>query len=412
MYPIASNRAPASVLSDAVPQTDQPDAETLKHQIDDANQELKRYVRTSDMENIRAFFGQSHSEAVLEGLTKGYTALHFAAVIDRADTVKVLLEYLPNAIDAENGPGNTPLVVATKHGSLNTIRVLRAADAALGATDEQGWTAFFWAAFLGAVDIIKALLGYETGAADIKANIEATDENGNTPVMVAIEERQFEAAALLIELGAEVNAKNNDGATPAMLAARNWDLETVRLLHENGADMNQKDKNGYSVLVYATCKQKGQFDRQAASATVRQLRYCGADLETSNYRWDTPLVIAFDLGQKMKSTEGAEVLIAAGANINAKDNNGETVLMRVGVKKNREAVALLLEKHVDVDAQDNQGWAALTHACSRSDVFFAQQLSSAGASTQVRDSRGLRPIEHWPKGGDMSMAELFESLPK
>lgn len=412
MYPIAPNRTSAGVFSDAVSQTDQPDAETLKHQIDDANQELERSVRARDTENIRAFFGQAHSEAVLEGLTKGHTALHFAAALDRADAVKVLLEYLPNAIDAKDGRGNTPLLVATKHGHLDTIRVLRAADAAPGVTDEQGWTAFFWAAFLGAVDIIKALLGYEAGAADIKANIEATDKNGNTPIMVAIEENKFDAVALLIELGADVNAKNNAGATPAMLAARNWDLATLRLLHENGADLNQKDKGDNSVLVYATCKQKGQFDREAASATVKLLKDCGADLEMRNYRWDTPLVIAFDRGQAMKSMEGAEVLIEAGANIHDKDNNGETVLMRVGVKKNREAVTLLIDKGVDVDAQDNQGWVALSHACSRNDVVFAEILLSAGASTQVRDNRDRRPIDHWPKTRDMSMADLFDRFVK
>jgi len=55
-----------------------------------------------------------------------------------------------------------------------------------------------------------------------------------------------------IEAGAEVNAKNDNGQTPLMLAiALNQNPEIIKMLLSAGANVNAKDKNGKTPLVYA-----------------------------------------------------------------------------------------------------------------------------------------------------------------
>jgi hypothetical protein len=55
----------------------------------------------------------------------------------------------------------------------------------------------------------------------------------------------------LIEAGADVNAKDDEGLTPLMIAAHYSTPEMVTLLIDAGADVNAKDDDGQTPLMYA-----------------------------------------------------------------------------------------------------------------------------------------------------------------
>ncbi len=72
-----------------------------------------------------------------------------------------------------------------------------------------------------------------------------------TPLMLAVDSGQADAARRLTQQGADVNATDKWGQTALMLAAGRNDVVCTRLLVEAGASLNIRAKNGLTALGYA-----------------------------------------------------------------------------------------------------------------------------------------------------------------
>ena len=64
-------------------------------------------------------------------------------------------------------------------------------------------------------------------------------EDGRTPLHIACENGQVDAARLLLEKGAEVDRADKDGATPLFIACWNGHVDVARLLLDNGAEVDR-----------------------------------------------------------------------------------------------------------------------------------------------------------------------------
>lgn len=168
------------------------------------------------------------------------------------------------------------------------------------------------------------------------ANINARDIYGNTPLLVAILKKDTATAALLLEKGANPNVKNNYGETPIMLAAKNNDIVLVKLLVAKGVSINSKDGKGNPVLIEAVNKNSPEF--------VRYLIENGATVNVRDMwmnKEKTALMIAIE---NYASIETIDLMVAKGADLNAKDSDGNTPLMIAVERNNVPAVKLLVEK--------------------------------------------------------------------
>jgi hypothetical protein len=116
----------------------------------------------------------------------------------------------------------------------------------------------------------------------------------------------IEAVKQHLNDGTEVNAKNRSGATPLHSAAQNGRKEIAELLIAKGAEVNAKDKDGETPLDLASGA-TAELLRKHGGMTVQELR-TGV----------TPLHAAAREGIK----EVVELLIAAGAYVNAKITSG------------------------------------------------------------------------------------------
>ena len=84
------------------------------------------------------------------------------------------------------------------------------------------------------------------------ANPNLTDNNGNTPLMDAVQARFEEGVRSLLSFNAQVDKANGSGETPLIRAVQLRDVELVRLLVAQGANPDKRDTiAGMSARDYA-----------------------------------------------------------------------------------------------------------------------------------------------------------------
>jgi serine/threonine protein kinase len=127
-------------------------------------------------------------------------------------------------------------------------------------------------------------------------------------------EEDREIVELLIKYGADVNAKNDNGATPLFIAVDRGNLDIVELLIQNGAEINVRDNSGQTPLFYAT--ERGHEDIVKENI-AKLLIECGALINIKDNYGKTPLSIAaFRQDKKL-----VQLLINKGADLSYLINN-------------------------------------------------------------------------------------------
>lgn len=245
--------------------------------VQDNHDRLTLLVLNYDAEGITDLFNQGPSSTVMEALAKGDSPLHLAAKMplnapaladgdgsvkagsQAPDVLGALIRHLPaDALNARNADGHTPLMLAAKEGQHLNVEALLKAGASLTDADDRGWTALFFAAFSGAVDVIKTILTlgllsrHTAEATGPEKFLDQRDHFGQNAFMIAVESGNLAAAHSLLDAGANINAQNKEGKTALMLAALSDGARksTFDWLIEAGADRHIKDAAGLTALDY------------------------------------------------------------------------------------------------------------------------------------------------------------------
>jgi ankyrin repeat protein len=133
----------------------------------------------------------------------------------------------------------------------------------------------------------------------------------------------------------------------------------------------QKHRGTYTVknldLIIAT--QLGNTD------TVSELLDQGADIEVKNDCGETALMTAITSNNQ----DVVRILLEKGANVNAKNFMGDTPLIVAALIGNEEIIKALLDSGAEVNAKDKDGWTALTWATENSHTKTAELLEQFGA---------------------------------
>jgi ankyrin repeat protein len=208
------------------------------------------------------------------------------------------------------------------------------------------------------------------------------DKNGDTPLHQAALHGQFEAAQILIDAGADVNAANN--YAPFLPDDLNREYSTknlqdpIILLHSQAADFTHelntqgvttKDlKNGYTPLDLAEFASNHNKLMQLLIAH-------GANVNARATSGATPLFWAVMRDQK----DDAKFLLDHGANPNIPDAYGNTILdcaLHLGFQS---LVELLVDKGADVNAMDQSLHRPLTYAMQKDENTAVGILKKHGA---------------------------------
>ena len=188
-------------------------------------------------------------------------------------------------------------------------------------------------------------------------------------------------AELLISEGADVNAITLEGSTPLHFAAWNGYKEVAEILIDNGADLNVIN-NELAGTPFITALDWAI--QQGRTETADLLRKHGGMTVEELRAGMTPLHAAARKGLK----EVVELLIANGADVNAKDVLGQTPLHFADTK---EIAELLVAAGADVSAkEDTRGRTPLHHAATKE---VAELLIAAGADVNAKANNGKTPLD-------------------
>lgn len=312
------------------------------------------------------------------------TSVQMAASLLLADAApqRGSFSYFEDAVNTRNpsmrfDDGQTPLHIATIQGQTGIVEYLIARGASTKTKDISGSTPLHEAVRYGRVDIAKLLL--KSGA-----NPNAQDSLGKSPLLIiSNQEGRSEIYSLLLIYGADPNSKDMYGDTPLHIATMaGMKTSILEKLVDAGADINERNKKGVTPLALAVEHQWTEHidfyakrgadihaeDMEGKSPLSRALETSlemtkklvnSSNASSRDSLGNTPLHIAIENGA---SIEQITYLIECGADINARNRNGDSPLF-LAVKGNLRAIGeKLLAKQADVFATNTENYSPLRMA--------------------------------------------------
>lgn len=314
-------------------------------------------------------------------------------------------------VNAAESNGTMPLHWAVHHGNLELVKQLLKAGADVNAANNYGATPISEAAVLGDLAMMKALL-------DAGAYPDSRNPDGQTPLMVVARSNHVETAKLLLKHGADVNATEQwKGQNAVIWAAAQSQPEMLKLLLEAGGDPNSRSMinprerqisqerrfqwrpaGGMTALVYAA--------REGCLECAQLLVEAGADIDAGDAENVTPLLVAV-INMRFDT---AKYLVEAGANVNKWSFRGENPIYSA----------------VDVNTLPHGGYPDRPSMDQTSSLDMIRILLEAGANPNlqlklqpmyrhIKDDRGAdrmlnigaTPLLRAAKGHDLAAIELL-----
>lgn len=244
----------------------------------------------------------------------------------------------------KDGGELTPLVYAVRANDLESVKALLAAGADINQTTGYGWS----------------------------------------PLLVATQNRYYQLGAYLIDHGADVNLANKGGWTPLYLATDNRNIENgdypvrkgdmdhldfIKLLLDRGADVNARMKDSTETRTVFTNQ---WLDENGATAFLRASQSGDVVL--------MKLLLAHGADPKIDTALHVTALqVAAGIGW------VEGITYEWSPESTLQAVKMLLDLGLDVNAQADTGRTALHGAAHKGRTDVIQVLADHGAKLNVRD---------------------------
>ena len=287
--------------------------------------------------------------------------------------------------------------IPAERGHERAVVTFLESGAAIEAEDHlMGHTALQVSAMSGNIAIVRRLL--QEGA-----NINSRGSTDSTPLMMAAQHGRTDVVALLLNEGASINATlvNEESSQNALaLALDGKHTATARVLLERGAYANATSNQPSGArLIHTVAKNSGWG--QIPNLTL--LLEKGADLEAKNTDGQTPLV----LGIQADNTETVEYLVEQGADLETRDANGQTPLIAAVQRHRSEILTLLLDKGAVLEARDRHGKTALMVAAQKSVPSTLQLLLDRGADLEARDGNDYTALVAAVRSGIVGNVEFL-----
>lgn len=347
--------------------------------------------------------------------SEGKTPLSIAIDNNNVDMVRLLLNHGAKINEiTDRYTGRTEFFSAMRVGSISLVELLLQKGANINALDSNGMPPLASALWYKRKDIVELLINR---GADVNilskngdtllqghshnidmfelllkhgVNVNAKNKYGNTLLWSVC--CDSEPSELLIKYGAGINIRNSEGRTILHLAAQSGRNIVAKWLIDHGSDINAQDDMGQTPIFYAV---------RSYNRDIHFIPYYGYEESASELSKMTrqatqlsPLSAlnnGYPIGMDTSNSKAiVELLLLNGANINATDRLGQSLLH---VAPTKDITKLLIDRKIHLNIKrHNDGATALHIAAEQGLRDVVKILLEHGADVNATDKFGNTPL--------------------
>jgi len=273
---------------------------------------------------------------------------------------------------------------AMQNGNYNRVRTLVNEGVDVNESQVDGARALHWAAQWNDIEAAELLV-------DAGAQVNVANRTGATPIQLAAINGSADMLELLLDAGGDANGRfSMTGDTPLMLAAKTGIPDAVKVLLDYGAEVNDREEWGRTTpLMWAVA--------EGHTEVAALLLDHGAELDartifippdtTRGFEGTAPRdrqereigpvqhasgeLTALHFAARNGHTETAELLLDAGADINARVADGKNALGVAIFNGHYDLASILIDRGIDVNVADARQFTPLFWAVDRRNMETA-----------------------------------------
>ena len=323
----------------------------------------------------------------------GDTFLSICIKKHKLKAVEWLLKHKCNP-NVRNNDGQTPIQLAVKSGKVKITKVLL--ETGLVSSNEKdgdGRTLLHEAVINGEIEIVNELIKHS-------ADINIVDKNNRNILFDAVAYGEDKLISKILATGAlDINTVDSEGHTILHKQEVLSDDNLAKKLLHHGADPTITDNDGKNFLFHTALR--GEDGEELLDLAVEKGCSLNGRVRNNNSILMEIMFAFTNLSEDEKKRRAglmsmAKKLVKKGINVNAINDQGETVLFDAVRKNDTEATAFLLDDGVDVNQRNKRFETALSISVLKGikalDIILLLMDYGASIITKVKDLKTILEV--------------------